>query len=285
MKKSYVVIGAIGLALAIAIAAFFLMRSKEHFIQPAEQAEPTIMDAASTADWLLKDGDNYVKSMSSYDLIARAADSHAGYLQRIATAAHDANEWETDVIKNAVAVVDLPLGSSSSSSSSSSFSAAAQHESCGSSVVWTAARGDSRGRIVDARWHPLNLEHIAVLTRGRLNEGGGGGRGARKMRWRGGQPVWKGHKALRLLDLGDCKAVQLVAESRTRLGAEERLNEVAPVLGEVGGRKRRNARRAHGPAGSIAAVAGVRLVAAMETSASQRGEQHVLEHVVDDSEG
>jgi hypothetical protein len=71
-----------------------------------------IMDAKQTAEWLMSDPDNYVQSMSSYDLIARATDSYSGYLKRISAAAHDVTKWEASTIANAVAAVDKYLAKS-----------------------------------------------------------------------------------------------------------------------------------------------------------------------------
>lgn len=92
------------IAIAIAIIVYLSLRQCEHFQQSSIHLN--IMDAQQTAEWLSNDPDNYVEGMSSYDLIARGANSYTDYLKRISAAAHEATKWESDVIANAVAVVD-----------------------------------------------------------------------------------------------------------------------------------------------------------------------------------
>lgn len=100
-----IIIGVTAAAL-VAVVAIYIMRSCKEDFQGKADIHVNILDSKQTAEWLANDPDNYVQTMSSYDLIARAANSYSDYLKRISAAAYEVTKWESDVIVNAVAVVD-----------------------------------------------------------------------------------------------------------------------------------------------------------------------------------
>jgi hypothetical protein len=107
LPPSSIIIFCVGILCFVTIAFLIrkYMRSREHFVSTSPPPVH-VMSSMETRRFLENDVDGYVRSMSSYDLIARKATTHSEYISRISQNTHDASPIETRVIEDAVKAAD-----------------------------------------------------------------------------------------------------------------------------------------------------------------------------------